>query len=55
MTDIYDELGVSKIINCATTYTLLGGSTMAPEVAQSIADASQTFVDILALVEAVGK
>jgi L-seryl-tRNA(Ser) seleniumtransferase len=55
VTDIYDELGVSKIINCATTYTRLGGSTMAPEVAQAIADASQAFVDILTLVEAVGK
>jgi L-seryl-tRNA(Ser) seleniumtransferase len=53
--DIYDELGVRKIINCATTYTRLGGSTMAPEVAQAVADASQAFVDILELVEAVGK
>jgi len=53
--DIYDELGVRKIINCATTYTRIGGSTMAPEVAQAMADASQAFVDILELVEAVGK
>jgi L-seryl-tRNA(Ser) seleniumtransferase len=53
--DIYDELGITRIINCATTYTRLGGSTMAPEVAQSMADASQAFVDIASLVEAVGK
>jgi D-glucosaminate-6-phosphate ammonia-lyase len=55
VTDIYDELGITRIINCATTYTRLGGSTMAPEVAQSMADASQAFVDIASLVEAVGK
>jgi D-glucosaminate-6-phosphate ammonia-lyase len=55
VTDIYGELGVPQIINCATTYTRLGGSTMAPEVAQAMADASQAFVDIGALVEAVGE
>jgi L-seryl-tRNA(Ser) seleniumtransferase len=55
VTDIYDELGVQKIINCATTYTRLGGSTIAPEVARAMADAAPAFVDILALVEAVGQ
>jgi L-seryl-tRNA(Ser) seleniumtransferase len=55
MTNIYDELGVTRIINCATTYTRLGGSTMAPEVAQAIADAAPAFVDVLALTEAVGR
>ena len=54
MADIYDLLGVTKVINCATTYTRLGGSTMAPGVAQAMADASQAFVDVLDLVEAVG-
>jgi D-glucosaminate-6-phosphate ammonia-lyase len=54
MTDIYSELGVKRIINCATTYTRLGGSIMAPEVAQAMADASQAFVDIATLVETVG-
>lgn len=54
MTDVYSELGVKRIINCATTYTRLGGSIMAPEVAQAMADASRAFVDIATLVEAVG-
>ena len=54
MANIYDELGVPRIINCATTYTRLGGSIMAPEVAQAMADVSQAFVDISTLVEAVG-
>jgi L-seryl-tRNA(Ser) seleniumtransferase len=54
MSDIYSELGVKRIINCATTYTRLGGSIMAPEVAQAMADAAPAFVDILSLVEAVG-
>lgn len=55
MTDIYHELGVPRIINCATTYTRLGGSTMAPEVAQAMAEAAPAFVDIGVLVEAVGE
>lgn len=54
MTDIYDELGVPHIVNCATTYTRFGGSIMAPEVAQAMADASQAFVDMATLVETVG-
>ena len=28
--DIYEKLGVPPVINCATTYTRLGGSIMAP-------------------------
>ena len=30
--DIYDELGVTKVINGNATLTMLGGSTMPPEV-----------------------
>ncbi len=55
MSNIYDELGVTRIINCATTYTRLGGSIMAPEVAQAMADAANAYVDIPVLIEAVGR
>lgn len=53
--DIYQKLGVPPVINCATTYTRLGGSIMAPHVAQAMADSAGAFVDIFALQEAVGK
>lgn len=53
--DIYRKLGVRPVINCATTYTRLGGSIMAPQVAQAMADSAGAFVDIFQLQEAVGK
>jgi L-seryl-tRNA(Ser) seleniumtransferase len=52
--DIYQKLGVPPVINCATTYTRLGGSIMAPHVAQAMADSAGAFVDIFALQEAIG-
>ena len=33
-TDIYDDLGVTKLINGAATLTMLGGSLMPPEALQ---------------------
>lgn len=53
--DMYRQLGVRPVINCATTYTRLGGSTMAPHVAQAMADAAGVFVNVFELQEAVGK
>lgn len=55
MSDIYRRLGVTPIINCATTYTRLGGSIMAPEVARAIAEAAPAFVDVHELQVAVGR
>jgi uncharacterized pyridoxal phosphate-dependent enzyme len=54
MTDIYDELGVTKVINGAATLTKLGGSLIPPEVMAAMAEASQHFVDIDELHEKVG-
>jgi D-glucosaminate-6-phosphate ammonia-lyase len=51
---IYDRLGVRPVINCATSYTRLGGSVMAPQVAQAMADAAGCFVRLDELQEAVG-
>ena len=53
--DIYQKLGVQPIINCATTYTRLGGSIMAPHVAQAMAESAGAFVNVFELQEAVGK
>lgn len=53
--DIYDELGVTKIINGAATLTRFGGSVMPPEVLAAMAEAAQHFVDIDELQQKVGE
>ncbi|HOU12473.1 MAG TPA: aminotransferase class V-fold PLP-dependent enzyme [Anaerolineae bacterium] len=52
--DIYDELGVTKVINGAATLTRFGGSLMPPEVLAAMAEAAQHFVDIDELQQKVG-
>jgi uncharacterized pyridoxal phosphate-dependent enzyme len=52
--DIYDELGVKKVINGYATLTALGGSIMPPEVLAAMAEAAQHFVDIDDLQAKVG-
>lgn len=44
--DVYDELGVKKVINGIATVTVLGGSIMPPEVVQAMTEASRHFVSI---------
>ena len=46
MSDIYDDLGVKKIINAAGTYTVLGGSRMSEKTLEDIRAASGSFVRI---------
>lgn len=53
--DVYRKLGVKPVINCATTYTRLGGSIMAPLVAQAMANAAGCFVNLDELQDAVGR
>jgi L-seryl-tRNA(Ser) seleniumtransferase len=53
--DIYDELGVRKIINGNATLTMLGGSRLAPGVVEAMAQASQHFVNIDELQTRVGQ
>ncbi len=53
--DIYEELGVRKIINGSATLTMLGGSVMPPQVLDAMAQASRYFVDIDELQEKAGK
>jgi len=44
--DIYKKLGVTKMINAAGTYTVIGGSRMTEETLESMRLASRHFVDI---------
>jgi len=53
--DIYDELGVRKIINGYATLTSLGGSIMPDEVMAAMAEASRYFVSIDELQEKAGR
>jgi L-seryl-tRNA(Ser) seleniumtransferase len=53
--DIYRRLGVRPVINAASTYTKLGGSIMAPPVAQAMADAAGCFLNLSELQDAVGR
>ena len=53
--DIYDKLGVKKIINGNATLTALGGSLMPPEVLAAMAEAAQHFVEIDELQEKAGR
>lgn len=53
--DIYDELGVRKVINGHATVTKLGGSIMPSEVVEAMANASKHFVDIDELQDRAGE
>jgi len=44
--DVYDRLGVKKLINAAGTYTIVGGSRMSPETLRTMREAAGSFVDI---------
>ncbi len=51
----YDELGVSTVINCEGTMTMLGGSVLRPELEAVMAMAGRHFVSIPELEVAAGK
>src|ERR1700681_217447 len=51
----YDELGVTTVINCEGTMTMLGGSLLRPELESVMAMAGRHFVSIPALEAAAGK
>ncbi len=46
MRDVYDKLGVRRVINAATTLTALGGTVLPEEVVDAMAAASQSCVSI---------
>ncbi|MBZ5686327.1 MAG: aminotransferase class V-fold PLP-dependent enzyme [Acidobacteriia bacterium] len=51
----YDELGVTTVINCEGTMTMLGGSILRPELEAVMAMAGRHFVNIPELEVAAGK
>jgi uncharacterized pyridoxal phosphate-dependent enzyme len=53
--NVYEELGVTTVINGQGTMTILGGSLMRPEVETAMALASQHFCSIPELEVAAGK
>jgi len=52
---IYRRLGVEPIINGRSTFTILGGSLMPPEVLDAMREAAECFVDLVELQDAVGR
>jgi len=55
MYDIYDELGVKKLVNSAGTYTVVGGSKMSPEALEAMRQAAANHVSIREMQIAVHK
>lgn len=51
----YDELGITTVINCEGTMTMLGGSILRPELEAVMAMAGRHFVSIPELEVAAGK
>ena len=47
--NLYEALGVKRIINAAGMFTALGGSVMPPEVVAAWVEASKSFVDLVEL------
>lgn len=43
---LYGDLGVRRLINASTTFTVLGGSLMPPEVLDAMREAAGSFVDM---------
>lgn len=54
-TNIYRSMGVEPIINCRGSFTIIGGSIKLPKVRAALDAASNNFVQLDELAEAVGK
>lgn len=53
--NVYDELGVTTVINAVGTMTVLGGSILRPELEAVMAQAGRHFVPVVELEVAAGK
>jgi uncharacterized pyridoxal phosphate-dependent enzyme len=53
--NIYDDLGIKRVINASATLTKLGGSIMPPEVVEAMQEASRSFIDLEELQVKVGE
>ncbi|MGE5647553.1 MAG: aminotransferase class V-fold PLP-dependent enzyme [Acidobacteriota bacterium] len=52
---LYQSIGVTPLVNCKGTFTIISGSQTLPEVKQAMDLASRSYVHIDELMEAVGK
>ena len=53
--DLYESIGVTPIINCKGTFTIISGSQSLPEVKAAMDQASRHYVHMDELMDAVGK
>ena len=53
--NIYQQLGLKQVINACGKMTILGVSSVAPEVMQATARAASAFVEIDRLVDSTGE
>src|SRR6478752_1809981 len=53
--DIYRSIGIRPLINCRGTLTIVGGSLELPEVRAAVESASQHYVQLDELMDAIGK
>ena len=53
--DIYEELGVKKLINAAGTYTAVGASMMKEETLKNMTAAANSYVDVEELLKTVNQ
>jgi len=53
--DVYDRLGVTKVINAAGTLTSLGGSLMEPETLEAMNEAAKSFLYMEDLMKKAGE
>jgi L-seryl-tRNA(Ser) seleniumtransferase len=53
--NVYTRIGVRPLINCKGTFTIITGSLTLPEVKQAMHEASQYYVHLDELMEAVGE
>ena len=50
----YEGIGVQPLINAKGTYTIISGSVMLPQARQAMYEASQRYVHLEELMDAVG-
>ena len=53
--NLFDDLGLNRVINGRSWVTILGGSRMVPEVSQAMYDAADTFIDFNELNKRAGE
>ena len=53
--NIYESIGVTPIVNCRGTFTIITGSQTLPEVKKAMEEASRNFVQMDELAEGVGR